>query len=88
MSLVAFRYDSSGESATEKPIGRTSSYTRRETRLAAMNRQEQDSTAKDYKKVVTHSLRKQANSYVMDSKLQQSIQFDCWVQADFTHYVF
>lgn len=48
---VTFRYDSSGESATDKPVGRTSSYTRRETRLAALNRQEQDSTAKDYKKV-------------------------------------
>lgn len=50
---VACRYDSSGESATDKPMGRTSSYTRRETRLAALNKQEQDSTTKDYKKVVT-----------------------------------
>ena len=51
MSHVAFRYDSSGEAAAEKALGRTSSYTRRETRLAALNKQEQDSTAKDYKTV-------------------------------------
>lgn len=53
MIRVASRYDSSGETATDKPLGRTSSYTRRETRLAALNKQEQDSTTKDYKKVVT-----------------------------------
>lgn len=51
MLHVASRYDSSGETATDKPMGRTSSYTRRETRLAALNKQEQDSTTKDYKKV-------------------------------------
>ncbi|XP_041860761.1 protein phosphatase 1 regulatory subunit 12B isoform X2 [Melanotaenia boesemani] len=51
------RYDSSGESATEKALGRTSSYTRRETRLAALNRQEQDSTAKDYKKMYAEALQ-------------------------------
>lgn len=48
---VTFRYDSSGESATDKPLGRTSSYTRRETRLGALNRQEEDPATKDYKKV-------------------------------------
>lgn len=48
---AACRYDSSGESATDKPLGRTSSYTRRETRLATLNRQDTDSTTKDYKKV-------------------------------------
>lgn len=53
-SCVDFRYDSTGESATDKPMGRTSSYTRRETRLAALNKQEQDSAAKDYKKVVSN----------------------------------
>lgn len=52
MICAACRYDSSGESVTEKPLGRTSSYTRRETRLAALNQQEQDSTRTDYKKVV------------------------------------
>lgn len=50
---VIFRYDSSGESAADKALGRTSSYTRREARLASVNKQEQDSTSttKDYKKV-------------------------------------
>lgn len=46
---VTFRYDSSGE--TDKPLGRTGSYARRETRLTSVNKQEQDSTTKDYKKV-------------------------------------
>ncbi|XP_072223573.1 protein phosphatase 1 regulatory subunit 12B-like isoform X4 [Leuresthes tenuis] len=65
------RYDSSGESATEKPIGRTSSYTRRETRLAAMNRQEQDSTAKDYKKMYAEALQENER---LKSRLQDSKQ--------------
>lgn len=47
----ACRYDSSGDSGTDKALGRTSSYTRRETRLSALNRQDQDSPTKDYKKV-------------------------------------
>lgn len=67
---VTFRYDSSGESATDKPVGRTGSYTRRETRLAALNRQEQDSTAKDYKKVGALTFvrkKKQARSCWSDS---------------------
>ena len=52
MMCVASRYDSSGEGATDRPLGRTGSYTRRETRLASLSK-EPDSTAKDYKKVVT-----------------------------------
>ncbi|XP_023131381.1 protein phosphatase 1 regulatory subunit 12A isoform X1 [Amphiprion ocellaris] len=64
------RYDSSGESATDKPMGRTSSYTRRETRLAALNRQEQDSTAKDYKKMYAEALHEneRLKSRLHDSK--------------------
>lgn len=50
------RYDSSGETATDKPLGRTSSYTRREARLAALNKTEQDSTTKDYKKMYEDAL--------------------------------
>uniref|UniRef100_A0A096LRB9 Protein phosphatase 1, regulatory subunit 12B n=1 Tax=Poecilia formosa TaxID=48698 RepID=A0A096LRB9_POEFO len=64
------RYDSTGESATDKPMGRTSSYTRRETRLAALNKQEQDSTAKDYKKMYTEALQEneRLKSRLHDSK--------------------
>ncbi|XP_044067247.1 protein phosphatase 1 regulatory subunit 12B isoform X2 [Siniperca chuatsi] len=65
------RYDSSGESATDKPLGRTSSYTRRETRLAALNRQEEDSTTKDYKKMYTEALHENER---LKSRLQDSKQ--------------
>ncbi|CAK6957564.1 protein phosphatase 1 regulatory subunit 12B-like [Scomber scombrus] len=65
------RYDSSGESATDKPLGRTSSYTRRETRLAALNKQEQDSTTKDYKKMYTEALHENER---LKSRLQDSKQ--------------
>ncbi|XP_056279126.1 protein phosphatase 1 regulatory subunit 12B-like isoform X2 [Pseudoliparis swirei] len=64
------RYDSSGESATDKPLGRASSYTRRETRLAALSRQEQDSTPKDYKKMYAEALHEneKLKSRLHDSK--------------------
>uniref|UniRef100_A0A3B4X2T4 Protein phosphatase 1 regulatory subunit 12B-like n=2 Tax=Seriola lalandi dorsalis TaxID=1841481 RepID=A0A3B4X2T4_SERLL len=62
---------SSGESATDKPLGRTSSYTRRETRLAALNRQEQDSTTKDYKKMYAEALHENER---LKSRLQDSKQ--------------
>ncbi|KAA8590790.1 hypothetical protein FQN60_001733 [Etheostoma spectabile] len=65
------RYDSSGESVTDKPLGRTSSYTRRETRLAALNRQEQDSTTKDYKKMYAEALHENEK---LKSRLQDSKQ--------------
>lgn len=65
------RYDSSGESATDKPLGRTSSYTRRETRLAALTRQEQESTAKDYKKMYAEALHENER---LKSRLQDSKQ--------------
>uniref|UniRef100_A0A3Q3AQP3 Protein phosphatase 1, regulatory subunit 12B n=1 Tax=Kryptolebias marmoratus TaxID=37003 RepID=A0A3Q3AQP3_KRYMA len=65
------RYDSTGESATEKALGRTSSYTRRETRLAALNRQEQESAAKDYKKMYTEALHENER---LKSRLQDSKQ--------------
>ncbi|XP_031701248.1 protein phosphatase 1 regulatory subunit 12A isoform X2 [Anarrhichthys ocellatus] len=64
------RYDSSGESATDKPLGRASSYTRRETRLAALSRQDQDSTTKDYKKMYAEALHEneKLKSRLHDSK--------------------
>ncbi|XP_028437849.1 protein phosphatase 1 regulatory subunit 12B isoform X1 [Perca flavescens] len=65
------RYDSSGESVTDKPLGRTSSYTRRETRLAALNRQDQDSTTKDYKKMYAEALHENEK---LKSRLQDSKQ--------------
>ncbi|XP_015228932.1 PREDICTED: protein phosphatase 1 regulatory subunit 12B-like isoform X2 [Cyprinodon variegatus] len=65
------RYDSTGENATDKPLGRTSSYTRREARLAALNKQEEDSTAKDYKKMYTEALQENER---LKSKLQDSKQ--------------
>ncbi|XP_037539783.1 protein phosphatase 1 regulatory subunit 12B [Nematolebias whitei] len=65
------RYDSTGESATEKALGRTSSYTRRETRLAALNRQDQESTAKDYKKKYAEALHENER---LKSRLQDSKQ--------------
>ncbi|KAM9855497.1 protein phosphatase 1 regulatory subunit 12B isoform 2-T2 [Aulostomus maculatus] len=65
------RYDSTGESATEKPLGRTSSYTRRETRLAPLNRHDQDSTTKDYKKLYAEALQENER---LKSRLQDSKQ--------------
>lgn len=61
---VIFRYDSSGESAADKALGRTSSYTRREARLASVNKQEQDSVTKDYKKVSDQYIIIKTNSNV------------------------
>ncbi|RVE70880.1 hypothetical protein OJAV_G00068290 [Oryzias javanicus] len=63
------RYNSSGESAAEKALGRTGSYTRRETRLASLSRQEQDSAAKDYKKMYADALEENER---LKSKLQDS----------------
>ncbi|KAM9752868.1 protein phosphatase 1 regulatory subunit 12B-like isoform 3-T3 [Menidia menidia] len=65
------RYDSTGESSAEKPLGRASSYTRRETRLAGLNRQEQDPTAKDYKKMYAEALQENER---LKSRLQDSKQ--------------
>uniref|UniRef100_A0A3Q2GRV3 Protein phosphatase 1, regulatory subunit 12B n=1 Tax=Cyprinodon variegatus TaxID=28743 RepID=A0A3Q2GRV3_CYPVA len=47
------------------------SYTRREARLAALNKQEEDSTAKDYKKMYTEALQENER---LKSKLQDSKQ--------------
>ncbi|XP_037334255.2 protein phosphatase 1 regulatory subunit 12B isoform X2 [Pungitius pungitius] len=63
------RYDSSGESATDKPLGRAGSYTRRETRLAALGKQEQDSSTKDYKTMYAEALHENEK---LKSRLQDS----------------
>ncbi|KAL6119262.1 uncharacterized protein ACO6RY_03873 [Pungitius sinensis] len=63
------RYDSSGESATDKPLGRAGSYTRRETRVAALGKQEQDSSTKDYKTMYAEALHENEK---LKSRLQDS----------------
>uniref|UniRef100_A0A8C5I2H7 cGMP-dependent protein kinase interacting domain-containing protein n=1 Tax=Gouania willdenowi TaxID=441366 RepID=A0A8C5I2H7_GOUWI len=65
------RYDSSGESATDRPLGRTTSYTRRETRLSSLSKQDTDSTAKDYKKMYAEALHENER---LKSRLQESKQ--------------
>ncbi|XP_061700179.1 protein phosphatase 1 regulatory subunit 12A-like isoform X2 [Syngnathoides biaculeatus] len=64
------RFDSSGENVTDR-LGRTSSYTRRETRLASLSKQEQDSTSKDYKKMYAEALQENER---LKSRLQDSKQ--------------
>ncbi|TWW56951.1 Protein phosphatase 1 regulatory subunit 12B [Takifugu flavidus] len=63
------RYESSGDSAADRPVGRTGSYTRRETRLASANRQEQDASTKDYKKMYAEALHENER---LKSRLQDS----------------
>ncbi|XP_068195319.1 protein phosphatase 1 regulatory subunit 12B-like isoform X2 [Antennarius striatus] len=65
------RYDSSGESATDRPLGRTSSYTRRDARLAALSRPEGDGSARDYKKMYSEALHENEK---LKSRLQDSKQ--------------
>ncbi|XP_077455589.1 protein phosphatase 1 regulatory subunit 12B isoform X3 [Stigmatopora argus] len=64
------RFDSSGENASDR-LGRTSSYLRRETRLGSLNKQDQDTTSKDYKKMYAEAL--QENEH-LKSRLQDSKQ--------------
>uniref|UniRef100_H3D4V0 Protein phosphatase 1, regulatory subunit 12B n=1 Tax=Tetraodon nigroviridis TaxID=99883 RepID=H3D4V0_TETNG len=63
------RYESGGDIAADRPVGRTGSYTRRETRLASANRQEQDASAKDYKKMYAEALHENER---LKSRLQDS----------------
>ncbi|XP_029689563.1 protein phosphatase 1 regulatory subunit 12B isoform X3 [Takifugu rubripes] len=63
------RYESSGDGAADRPVGRTGSYTRRETRLASANRQEQDASTKDYKKMYAEALHENER---LKSRLQDS----------------
>ncbi|XP_062315348.1 protein phosphatase 1 regulatory subunit 12B-like isoform X2 [Osmerus eperlanus] len=65
------RLDSSGaDSSSDRPLGRTSSYTRRETRLAALNKQEDDTSPRDYKKMYEEALteNEKLKSRLDDSK--------------------
>ncbi|XP_077368700.1 protein phosphatase 1 regulatory subunit 12B isoform X2 [Festucalex cinctus] len=64
------RFDSSGENVPDR-LGRTSSYTRRETRLASLNKSEQDATSKDYKKMYAEALQENER---LKSRLQDSKQ--------------
>lgn len=63
--------DSGGaDSTSDRPLGRTSSYTRRETRLAALNKQEDDTGPRDYKKMYEEALteNEKLKSRLDDSK--------------------
>ncbi|XP_019907650.1 protein phosphatase 1 regulatory subunit 12B isoform X2 [Esox lucius] len=60
----------SGDSRAE-PLGRTSSYTRRETRLASVSKQEDDSSPRDYKKMYEKAL---AENDKLKSRLDESKQ--------------
>ncbi|XP_057680334.1 protein phosphatase 1 regulatory subunit 12B-like isoform X2 [Corythoichthys intestinalis] len=64
------RFDSSGENVPDR-LGITSSYTRRETRLGSFNKQDQDTTSKDYKKMYGEALQENER---LKSRLQDSKQ--------------
>ncbi|CAB1329823.1 unnamed protein product [Coregonus sp. 'balchen'] len=63
-------YSGGGDNRAE-PLGRTSSYTRRETRLAALNKQEDDTSPRDYKKMYEDAL---AENDKLKSRLDDSKQ--------------
>eukprot|EP00063_Salmo_salar_P017057 XP_013991892.1 PREDICTED: protein phosphatase 1 regulatory subunit 12B-like isoform X2 [Salmo salar] len=65
----ASRLDSGGADSKAEPLGRTSSYTRRETRLAALNKQEDDTSPRDYKKMYEDAL---AENDKLKSRLDDS----------------
>ncbi|XP_064778737.1 protein phosphatase 1 regulatory subunit 12B-like isoform X1 [Oncorhynchus masou masou] len=67
----ASRLDSGGGDSTAEPLGRTSSYTRRETRLAALNKHEDDTSSRDYKKMYEDAL---AENDKLKSRLDDSKQ--------------
>ncbi|XP_055366177.1 protein phosphatase 1 regulatory subunit 12B [Betta splendens] len=75
------RYDSSGETAADKPLGHISSYTRREARLASLSKQVQDSATKDYKKMYTDALHEneRLKSRLQDSK-QELVKIRCQLE--------
>uniref|UniRef100_A0A8C7SRY3 cGMP-dependent protein kinase interacting domain-containing protein n=1 Tax=Oncorhynchus mykiss TaxID=8022 RepID=A0A8C7SRY3_ONCMY len=68
-SCVPPRLDSGGGDSKAEPLGRTSSYTRRETRLAALNKQEDDTSPRDYKKMYEDAL---AENDKLKSRLDDS----------------
>ncbi|KAK2885869.1 hypothetical protein Q8A67_016706 [Cirrhinus molitorella] len=68
----ASRSDSSGvESPSDRLSARTSTYTRRENRLASLSKTEDDSTSKDYKKLYEDAL---AENEKLKSRLEDSKQ--------------
>ncbi|XP_036844305.1 protein phosphatase 1 regulatory subunit 12B isoform X4 [Oncorhynchus mykiss] len=67
----ASRLDSGGGDSRAEPLGRTSSYTRRETRLAALNKHEDDTSSRDYKKMYEDAL---AENDKLKSRLDDSKQ--------------
>ncbi|XP_066526994.1 protein phosphatase 1 regulatory subunit 12B [Hoplias malabaricus] len=52
----ASRADASGVEGSSDRLGHTSSYTRRENRLASLSKTDEDSTSKDYKKMYEDAL--------------------------------
>ncbi|XP_051946931.1 protein phosphatase 1 regulatory subunit 12B-like isoform X2 [Xyrauchen texanus] len=68
----ASRSDSSGvEASSDRLAARTSTYTRRENRLASLNKTEDDSASKDYKKLYEDAL---AENEKLKSRLENSKQ--------------
>ncbi|XP_023847150.1 protein phosphatase 1 regulatory subunit 12B isoform X5 [Salvelinus sp. IW2-2015] len=67
----ASRLDSGGGDSRAEPLCRTSSYTRRETRLAALNKHEDDTSSRDYKKMYEDAL---AENDKLKSRLDDSKQ--------------
>ncbi|XP_051946930.1 protein phosphatase 1 regulatory subunit 12A-like isoform X1 [Xyrauchen texanus] len=66
------RSDSSGvEASSDRLAARTSTYTRRENRLASLNKTEDDSASKDYKKLYEDAL---AENEKLKSRLENSKQ--------------
>ncbi|MBN3297433.1 MYPT1 phosphatase, partial [Amia calva] len=62
---------SSGDSTTDRLLGRTSSYTRRENRLASLSKADEEGSSKDYKKMYEDAL---AENEKLKSKLDESKQ--------------
>ncbi|XP_023689971.1 protein phosphatase 1 regulatory subunit 12B-like isoform X1 [Paramormyrops kingsleyae] len=62
---------SSTDSTTERLLGRTGSYTRRENRLASLNKPDQEGSSKEYKKMYEDAL---AENEKLKSRLEDSKQ--------------
>ncbi|XP_073795894.1 uncharacterized protein ppp1r12b isoform X16 [Danio rerio] len=68
----ASRSDSSGvDSLSDRLSSRTSTYTRRENRLASLSKPDEDSTSKDYKKLYEDAL---SENEKLKSRLEDSKQ--------------
>uniref|UniRef100_A0A3B4BZB2 cGMP-dependent protein kinase interacting domain-containing protein n=1 Tax=Pygocentrus nattereri TaxID=42514 RepID=A0A3B4BZB2_PYGNA len=65
------RSDGSGVEGSSERLSRTSSYTRRENRLASLNKTDDDSTSKDYKKLYEDAL---AENEKLKTRLEDSKQ--------------